>query len=238
MTDIHAMQLSSETLSLFQAVIPPLLSALMDWSELEWNGACMHHDAGHDWLEAVVMLGSTKYGLPFRHLPTRRSLTETLAEPPLRGFLSGACFSHLSPWSAAFSHLSPWSAACEMTDTFKQWRNNAPVGALPPWCVTPAIRGPIKWRSTLKNTIYDVLQSKKDWQVSKTGCCCCRYHDWQVSKTGCCCCRYHDAVTINDRWWWRCSAGVMSLRISKPLGSSAQRPPMAQTAPKMCCTYV
>ncbi len=24
-------------------------------------------------------------------------------------------------------------------------------------------RGPIKWRSALRNTIYDVLQSKKDW---------------------------------------------------------------------------
>lgn len=26
------------------------------------------------------------------------------------------------------------------------------------WC-----RGPIKWRSSLKNTIYDVLESKKEW---------------------------------------------------------------------------
>lgn len=24
-------------------------------------------------------------------------------------------------------------------------------------------RGPIKWRSSLKNTIYDVLQSKTEW---------------------------------------------------------------------------
>jgi len=24
-------------------------------------------------------------------------------------------------------------------------------------------RGPIKWRSSLKNTIYDTLKSKKDW---------------------------------------------------------------------------
>ncbi len=26
-----------------------------------------------------------------------------------------------------------------------------------------ARRGPIKWRSALRNTIYDVLQSKKEW---------------------------------------------------------------------------
>lgn len=26
-----------------------------------------------------------------------------------------------------------------------------------------ARRGPIKWRSSLHNTIYDVLESKKDW---------------------------------------------------------------------------
>lgn len=29
-------------------------------------------------------------------------------------------------------------------------------------------RGPIKWRSSLRNTICDVLQSKKDWQASVT----------------------------------------------------------------------
>jgi hypothetical protein len=27
-----------------------------------------------------------------------------------------------------------------------------------------ACSGPIRWRSSLKNTIYDVLRSKKEWQ--------------------------------------------------------------------------
>ena len=35
---------------------------------------------------------------------------------------------------------------------------------IPDACI---ISGPIKWRSTLKNTIYEVLQSKKDWQETE-----------------------------------------------------------------------
>ena len=39
----------------------------------------------------------------------------------------------------------------------------SPCNTLPPHALPCPCSGPIKYRSSLRNTILDVLQSKKDW---------------------------------------------------------------------------